>query len=663
MILITLQIKQYLNFLSQFINLVYLLYQYQNTQTVNLLHSLLNIYLFNANGEKIFSYKHSYASGLYYTLSAQKINQEKNFYYYLFGYISGAESDLNLYYCRINLVNKKIDYLSSLTRYKINVKSQGLSCQFISNESNDYIMCLYNYNPESQNYLYVSIFDFDETGITLSDHNRFKKLQNTTYIQSAIKSKNSKPFFCGLLDNGKSYCLIYDYYDFYNENENNNSFISWDRKNEKKCKIKPYNVKTYYFPETDQYVFSCLTEDNGVQTTFYKKNMTQMSEIKNRSLSLQTEFTGCDEFYYSIVYSKINNKFYILSDIDCEPYKQFIPIAEGEIDIIEESKTEEEIYENEEKEIEKEKLLEEIIEEEIEESNSYFAKKEIIEEEKEKLEEKNNVEEIQKIEREEEEKEAFECYLDKCSGCNEESIKKNLCLKCNIEKGYYPFDSSEDLNIMINKYIDCYNEKTKKQGLYLDKEIKKYKLCYSNCKTCNFGGNGIENNCTSCKNNQIFKPDILNSTNCVSQCTYFYYYRGMNYKCTETEICPDNYQLEIKEKKKCIDKCENDDTYNIQYDGECYNKTPEGTKYDEILKISKDIDIEKCKLNEKKLRLISNENITENEIVNKAKLYAKEFDYTDTHVTVYKNDFYSITLYKDNECLSKLDLVIDQIDF
>ena len=253
--------------------------------------------------------------------------------------------------------------------------------------------------------------------------------------------------------------------------------------------------------------------------------------------------------------------------------------------------------------------------------------------------------------------------MDKCSECNEESIKKNLCLKCNIEKGYYPFDSSEDLNIMINKYIDCYNEKTKKQGLYLDKEIKKYKLCYSNCKTCNFGGNGNENNCTSCKNNQIFKPDILNSTNCVSQCTYFYYYRGMNYKCTETEICPDNYQLEIKEKKKCIDKCENDDTYNIQYDGECYNKTPEGTKYDEILKISKDIDIEKCKLNEKKLRLISNENITENEIVNKAKLYAKEFDYTDTHVTVYKNDFYSITLYKDSECLSKLSLVIDQIDF
>jgi len=312
-----------------------------------------NIYLFNANGEKIFSYKHSYASGLYYTLSAQKINQENNFYYYLFGYISGAESDLNLYYCRINLVNKKIDYLSSLTRYKINVKSQGLSCQFISNESNDYIMCLYNYNPESQNYLYVSIFDFDETGITLSDHNRFKKLQNTTYIQSAIKSKNSKPFFCGLLDNGKSYCLIYDYYDFYNENENNNSFISWDRKNEKKCKIKPYNVKTYYFPETDQYVFSCLTEDNGVQTTFYKKNMTQMSEIKNRSLSLQTEFTGCDEFYYSIVYSKINNKFYILSDIDCEPYQQFIPIAEGEIDIIEESKTEEENTKMKKKKLEK----------------------------------------------------------------------------------------------------------------------------------------------------------------------------------------------------------------------------------------------------------------------------------------------------------------------
>ena len=277
--------------------------------------------------------------------------------------------------------------------------------------------------------------------------------------------------------------------------------------------------------------------------------------------------------------------------------------------------------------------------------------------------EKETEKEVEKEKELEEEKEIFICSLNKCSECNEESMKLNLCQKCNINKGYYPLYINEELNLIENNYIDCYNETTKPEGFYLDKEIKKYKLCYSSCKTCNFGGDGNENNCTSCKNNQILKPDIPNSTNCVSRCTYFYYYQGGQYKCTGTEICPDKYQLEIKEKKKCIDKCENDDVYNIQYDGECYRENPDGTQYDELKKISKDIDLEKCKLNEKQLRLLSNENITENEIINKAKLYAKEFYYTERHVTVYKNNFYSITLYKDSYCLSELGLIIDDIDF
>ena len=123
--------------------------------------------------------------------------------------------------------------------------------------------------------------------------------------------------------------------------------------------------------------------------------------------------------------------------------------------------------------------------------------------------------------------------------------------------------------------------------------------------------------------------------------------------------------LEIKEKRKCIEDCQKDDTYKIQYDGECYEEPPEGTIYDEIKKTSRDQNINKCKLNEKVLRLLSstNDNITENEIKTKAMLYAKEFDYTNEHVTVYKNEFYSITLYKDKNCINELGLDIDEIDF
>ena len=135
-----------------------------------------------------------------------------------------------------------------------------------------YIRCIYKIKDNKVKYLNIKVLNFDETSITfLSNYITDTEMQNTSYIQSVIKSKDSKAFFCGVLVTGESYCLIYDYNDFIYDDENGNPVIDYDKENGKKCKVASYNVKTYYFPETDQYVFSCLTEDNGIQTTFYKK--------------------------------------------------------------------------------------------------------------------------------------------------------------------------------------------------------------------------------------------------------------------------------------------------------------------------------------------------------------------------------------------------------
>ena len=315
-----------------------------------------------------------------------------------------------------------------------------------------------------------------------------------------------------------------------------------------------------------------------------------------------------------------------------------------ELKLGEESKEEENLYESISKEIETKEEKENKEEKEIDKDNV---------KEEEENEKTDNISE--------KEKNVYNCNLEKCSECTPESEQLNLCKKCNIEKNYYPLNTMEA--IKENEYFDCFNEITKPQGFYFDEINQDYKLCYFNCKTCDFGGDGNNNNCTSCKNDLILKPDIPNSSNCVVRCTFFYYYQGNQYKCTNNENCPDNYQLEINEKRKCIDKCEKDDTYKIRYDGGCYKNLPEGTKYDENKKISRDIDINKCKLNKKILRLEADKNITEYEIETKAKLYTKEFDYTNVHITVYKNDFYSITLYKDKKCITEFDLNVDEIDF
>ena len=518
---------------------------------------------------------------------------------------------------------------------------------------------------------------------------------NTKYLQSVSKSIDFKPFFCGFNDEGEAICLIFDSYDFIYETS-----IYYDNLLGKKCEVKPYNLKAYYFSETEEYVFSCLNQDGEIQTTIYNKNMTIMSDIEHPSQRINKTYVGCDSFYYSIIYSSIYKKYLIVSDINCNNYKQFTSFDREEGEESEEEKKEEQ---REEEKIEEDNI-EELFEERTEEKNvneieffneNEFLKEEenineneffneeenineneffneeenLIEENKEQWEEEK-IEEINEELKEEEiieeetieesEEENIICISEKCKECDENSNKLNLCKKCNTEKGYYPLNSEEDLT--QNEYYDCYNESTVPKGCYLDNENKQYKLCYFSCKSCNYGGDGEQNNCTSCKNNQILKPDIPNSTNCVTECEYLYFYQNNNYRCTKTDICPDVYEIEIKEKKKCIDKCENDNEYNIQYDGECYKEAPDGTTYDKIKKIYRDSYINVCKLNEKVIKLPL-ENLTEYEIDKKAKLYAKEFDYTNDHVTVYKNNDYSISIYKNGECISELDLKIDKIDF
>ena len=671
-------------------------------------------YLFDVNGNiKIIATPTDSYNGEYYSLSSYKIVPESDidYYYFLLGYIDiDSYNYLKLFYYSINTASNEATKLVS-KNFNDDIRTNGISCQFLFYSSKDYIMCLYQ-----SSYYTFTIFEFTTNSIEYSTQSPFA-LRNIKIIKSSLKDINSKILFCNLDNGGNNFCIIYDIYDFYFRNENGNPEIYRDTDYSKKCMIEPFNIKTYYFQETGEYVFSCLTDDNGIQTTIYDKNMAHMSEIKIPRMRLLKEISGCEKFYYSIIYSQYYKRYFIISDIDCNNHKKFFPLIEEEIIIIEEEEEEEEnkYFEEEEnyeinileeendifnnKEIEKE-LIKEFIEEEKEilktlfeeekeieltnfikyeeekleeknemESESYIESKEkesknLVKEEEEMKEEPENI--LKEKEQEEEkemlqEKEKYYCILEKCEECTEESINLNLCKKCNTKKHYYPL-IIESENFLSNHFIECYNETTKPLNFYLDKENSEYKICHLNCKTCLTGGDGNQNNCTSCKDNQIFKPDFP-SSNCVPKCDYFYYYQNGQYKCTSKEICPTNYPLEITDKKKCIEKCLNDIDYKYQYDGECYKDTPQGTTYDTINKISKDIDINKCILKEKILRLENEENITETEIEQKAKLYAKEFNYTNEHVTIYKNNIYMITLYKDGNCLPVLQLTIDEIDF
>ena len=348
----------------------------------------------------------STSGGEYFTLTAHKISKinGKNLYYFLFGFVN--INDLSNFIPKIYYLSLDSSTLSTISSYTINksIRYNGFSCEFLLKGSSEYIMCIYESYKLVQDYYgdyikdeYFTISNFPLVNGIIGEIDSISyHISGIEYSQSTIKSEDSKAFFCGLTIQGKSFCFIFDINDFYNKDEYGNTYIYRDTDNEKKCVVKPYNIKTYYFPETGEYVFSCLTLDGGIQTTIYDKNMAVISDIENPSMRLQKEFSNCNGFDYSIIYSQYYQKYYVISDIDCEPYKQFIPLIEEEIEEEEESKEEEMVIKEEEKFIEEEKLEEKYLEEEIikeeefliyekeKELNEILKEEEFIEDEKEK---------------------------------------------------------------------------------------------------------------------------------------------------------------------------------------------------------------------------------------------------------------------------------------
>ena len=86
-----------------------------------------------------------------------------------------------------------------------------------------------------------------------------------------------------------------------------------------------------------------------------------------------------------------------------------------------------------------------------------------------------------------------------CLSCNSGPNNDNTnCIKCNEEKGFYPIYNNNSL---------CFNNKTIKEGYFLNKTIEPYiwKKCYENWAISESQGNEAQMFCLSCKTNLISK--------------------------------------------------------------------------------------------------------------------------------------------------------------
>ena len=588
------------------------------------------IFILNQNGELYYS--DNISESLKNEISLVPYKYVDNKYYFILAYLNEG---IKFLYYNFEIVGNNAN-LSPLTNkfYKPKIDnierglfSESLSCEILYLNSDKTLTCFvnvrdiylfssYTFNPDEEFNILLPSINISSGG--------GKEIK---YLSSATDKNKKNALVCYSSSNGYIECIIY--------NIENNKFIFTEFKINH-CSANSGGIHTYYYEKNEEFIASCISNGNYYSLIIINEDLSQIK--KSMEEIHLNDCWGISAF--SIIPSNVKGEYSFLAESNCkkgEYVRQYI-MTENEENCI---KYDEEIKDSSSASsaTNEPKITIPIPTTSLKENSSTIL---------------NNSEILSKYP---------EKCSEKCSECDSKSENDDMCIKCNNDNYYYPikkeFDSLQKGEI---NYIKCFNEETKPNNYFFNKNNKYYEPCFDSCYNCTELGDNLDNKCLSCDFNFIRNEDYPEKNNCVYKCDYYYYYDKYNeYKCTTINYCPEEYYLLVKNKKKCIDNCQKDNIYKLQYNGECVINCPYNTIKNDSTFIC-EYQKNKCSLSNKEMQ-INSENEIETYIDKMVKAYAQEFLYTNTHITNYKSKYIDMILYKNIECINELELNIPQIDF
>ena len=623
---------------------------------------------------------YKYVNGLYYfTVGYNAPNQFYiYFFYYNIKFISDISGEISLSY--------KNSLRAKYNQETYYVNNNNLFCRrMVSSSIGIVLACFCGIQDYLESVLVIG-FDPDNDFSSNLASNLYmdpdeKKIH---YISSSVNKDKTKALFCFVMESNTAKCLNYDI----NNNTLSNVIIESND-----CYYSLNGLNTYYFEKAKEFVFSCI---DGDKHFFMKRLDENFNVIEDNDIYIGKQFLNCEKYSsfsityiskykeYSVVINANCNddfgiKIFMLSDSNCI-------MPSGEIEEDEEEENKDEI-------IEIQTTLPKI-ESTLAKIDTTFIKTTIP-----KLAQITTMPTIKTTFIDTTTPKIIETTIpkiidttfpkkidttipkiipitsipiiktiittvpieEKMTDIQTESLCKNIkgtkyyegrCI-CDTKSGYF----SVNIKSAENK---CYYINDIPKNLYFNNITNSYELCYKTCATCNKSGTYLENNCLTCAVNYKKEPG-RNSSNCVDECKYLYYYNTFNqYICTDDDQCPSEASFIIRSKRKCVNKCSNDDTYINQYNGECLSSCPSGTEQ-KILNLCQIKNVATCSSSDFKLDL---EDIIEQENVKLvAKNYALEFYYTANHISKFTSNNFTMVLYKNSSCIDELKLNITKIEY
>ena len=382
--------------------------------------SIINdkIYIFNDNGNLLYEDDKKILEqeeiADYYTLVP--IKKEGNYIFYFIGFIHNASLYFLYYeYDYIEKTNFQLSKRIGKHEYnliKYDIKNKGLSCQYMTyNENINFLICFYLVANYDLTFDYFSI----NTNKTIAYHSYFKAVHynypEIKCIKSCLVAQDHSKALVGLyLINGEYQYFIFD--------ANYNSQIKKFYLKETLCRNQYYGLKINYYKEKEEYIYSCLFDNSTILISMFNK------ELKNYKYTFK--YTDCDKIYgYSIIYSIIKEKYFIISDENCKWKNYPINLLYNEMkeeENYEENQNEEENYEKNSKKKEENSEKKENI------KDLFFRKLQINDEEniiEEEIYENENIQEYKYIDNDEENKYGDKIYYKEKKNVNKGNIGKS----------------------------------------------------------------------------------------------------------------------------------------------------------------------------------------------------------------------------------------------
>ena len=198
----------------------------------------------------------------------------------------------------------------------------------------------------------------------------------------------------------------------------------------------------------------------------------------------------------------------------------------------------------------------------------------------------------------------YKCY-EKCMTCSQ--YKKNStylnCISCDENSKFYEKSANCLDCVLRDKFVNYYQYDCIDfipEGYYLlNEKDKTIDMCYKTCKSCSRKGNSNNHNCIECSDAYPFNYN--NGQKCLDDCSKENLFVDEEEKKCYFDCKNNINKRKFNYKDKCINKNDNPKNYKLEegnnnffsicnpkreyeFNNECYEKCPEGTKLDESVK-------------------------------------------------------------------------------